>query len=270
MNRLNRLRNRIPYTDLDSDVDTPEKTVQEKIDRVHFDRNIPSEEEEPPPQYASILFPEVSEKPLIDNFARPIKKIIDDKDHTIEITPKKTVVEETNLSEQLQEIFPDLDKATKEDTRFKTEVGNLTKVLSGIGDDTPFQFEFFSGMENEEFSEYIKSLALSTDNLKFLNFLQSNVCEKILKDNKVKIHIETGNIYYVAKDTNKSIFDFILNQQSPVTGYIKHKFIYDRDYVSYFDWLVSGFTTFEQNKLDVFKFKNSKYLFYRFNDFLHE
>ena len=146
----------------------------------------------------------------------------------------------------------------------------MTKVLSRIGEDAPFEFEFFGGGENKKFSEYIKSLASSTDNLKFLDFLQSNICEKILKDNKLKIHIETGNIYYDDRDTNESIFDFILNQQNPVTGYIKHKFIYDRDYVSNFDRLVSDFTTFEQNKLDVFKFKNSKYLFYRFNDFLHE
>ena len=98
----------------------------------------------------------------------------------------------------------------------------------------------------------------------------SSVCEKSLKDNKFKIHIDTGNIYYDNKDINESIIDFILSQHNLVTGYIKHKFIYDRDYISYFDWVVNGFTTFEQNKLDVFKFKNSKYVFYRFNGFLHE
>ena len=250
------------------------ETVQEKIHKVHFDRNIPSNDDDdndiPPPEYDSILFPKIPEKPLLDNFARPITKIIGDKDHTIEITPKKTVVEEANLSEHLQEIFPDLDEATKEDIKFKNEVQNLTKVLSRIGDDAPFEFEFFSGGKNEKFSEYFKSLGPSTDNLEFLDFLESEICKKDLKDNKLKIHIETGNIYYNNIDTNESIFNFIFNQQNPITGYIKHKFIYDRDYISYFDWLVNGFATFEQNKLDVFKFKNSKYLFYRFNNFLEE
>ena len=91
-----------------------------------------------------------------------------------------------------------------------------------------------------------------------------------MQDNKLKIHIETSNIYYDNKDTNESIFDFFINQQNPTTGYIKHKFAYDQDYVGYFDWLVSGFTGYKQNKLDVFKFKNAKYLFYRYNDFLQE
>ena len=29
----------------------------------------------------------------------------------------------------------------------------------------------------------------------------------------MKIHIETGNIYYINTDTNKSIFEFMKNQQ---------------------------------------------------------
>ena len=134
------------------------------------------------------------------------------------------------MSEQLQEIFPDVDEVVNEDSaNFKSEVENLIKILSQIGDEdtTPFEFEFFSGGKNEKFSEYIRSLAPSSDNLDFVDFLQSNVCKKITKDNKLKIHVETGNIYHDNKNTSESIFDFILNQQNPVTGYIKHNFSYD-------------------------------------------
>ena len=48
-------------------------------------------------------------KPTIDNFARSITQITDEKNNTIAIIPKEPVpkIEETNLSEQLQSIFPD-------------------------------------------------------------------------------------------------------------------------------------------------------------------
>ena len=61
-------------------------------------------------------------KPTIDNFGRPITQMIDEKNNTIAITPKRPVpkIEERNLSEQLQSIFPDVDETiTKESETFK-------------------------------------------------------------------------------------------------------------------------------------------------------
>ena len=63
-------------------------------------------------------------KPTIDNFARPITQMTDEKNNTIAITPKRPVpkIEERNLSEseQLQSIFPDVDGTiTKESETFK-------------------------------------------------------------------------------------------------------------------------------------------------------
>ena len=54
----------------------------------------------------------------------------------------------------------------------------------------------------------MRSYGLSTDNLEFLDFVQSEIYKKILTANKLKIHVETGNIYYNNKDTSKSIFHF--------------------------------------------------------------
>ena len=54
----------------------------------------------------------------IDNFARLLTRIIDDKSNTIKITPKKSTpnINETNLSKQLREIFPNLNEVIKEDS----------------------------------------------------------------------------------------------------------------------------------------------------------
>ena len=48
----------------------------------------------------------------VDNFARPITEITDEKNNTISITPKKPVlppIGQRQLSQQLQKIFPDVD-----------------------------------------------------------------------------------------------------------------------------------------------------------------
>ena len=114
------------------------------------------------------LFPERSLSPLrnrlpniaplpsrrtIDNFARPLTRIIDEKSNTIEITPKKPTpdINETNLSEQLQEIFPNINEVIKKDSEgFKEKIGDLNEILNKIGkdDDENYQkffFDFFTG-----------------------------------------------------------------------------------------------------------------------------
>ena len=49
--------------------------------------------------------------------------------------------------------------------------------------------------------------------MQFVDFLQSDYCKEVLQSNDLKIHIETGNIYYEDTDTNESIFEFVKNQQ---------------------------------------------------------
>ena len=80
--------------------------------------------------------------------------------------------------------------------------------MSKIGDEKPFAFEFFTGGENKKIDYTMRSYGLSTDNLEFLDFLQSQICKKILATNKVKIYVETGNIYYDNNDTGESSFAF--------------------------------------------------------------
>ena len=87
--------------------------------------------EAPEPRETSFLFPEGSLSPLrnklpnitqlpsrssVDNFSRPINEMTDEKNKTISITLKKTVLEpigQKQLSEQLHGIFPDVDETIK-------------------------------------------------------------------------------------------------------------------------------------------------------------
>ena len=67
-----------------------------------------------------------------------------------------------------------------------------------------------------------------------------------MQTNKLKIHIETGNIYHNDKDTNESIFDFILNQQNSINGVINYNFSYDERYDNYFSWLINSFDNYQK------------------------
>ena len=96
----------------------------------------------------------------------------------------------------------------------------------------------------------------SSDNLEFL------------VNNKLKIHIETGNIYHDVKDAKKSIFDFLFNQLNPIKGVINFDFVYSESYTDYFNWLIKDFDSHQKNELDVLTCKNSKYLFCHYHDIL--
>lgn len=46
---------------------------------------------------------------------------------------------------------------------------------------------------------------LSKSNEKFLEYLTSDFCQKILSSNKLKTHLESDNIYFDNVNTNESI-----------------------------------------------------------------
>ena len=53
----------------------------------------------------------------------------------------------------------------------------------------------------------------------------------------MKIHIETGNIYYKNTNTNESIFEFKKNQQDSSKGEINSELSFDGYYNDYIDGL---------------------------------
>ena len=169
-------------------------------------------------------------KPTIDNFARPISQITDEKNNTIAITPKRPLpkIEERNLSQQLQSVFPDVNEAIKEDSEsFKEKNEHLDEIINKVSnidndqdEQKTFEFEFFTGGTNQKFDLFIQKFGLSRENMEFLDFLQWNYCKEILENNDLKFHIETGNIYYKNNDTNELISEFMKNQQDSSKGKI--------------------------------------------------
>ena len=82
----------------------------------------------------------------------------------------------------------------------------------------------------------------------------------------MKIHIETGNIYYDDKHTNESIFESIQIQQNTSKGIIRYDFKFDRNFRDYFKWILNEFDVQQKTTFDVLAHKNVKFLVYRYND----
>ena len=106
------------------------------------------------------------------------------KKNKIQIIPEKIEIDnidDVNLSKQLSKLFPEINQVTEEkidDEKSEIDMENLTEILSKIGDEKPFEFEFFTGGENKKFDDTVRSYRLSTDNLEFSDFLQSEICKK--------------------------------------------------------------------------------------------
>ena len=202
----------------------------------------------------------------------------DKKNNTIAIPPKRPVpkIEETNLSEQLHSIFPDVDQTIKQESEtFKEKIDDLNEIIekiSSISDDEDeqkiFEFEFFTGGFNQNFDSLVCKIGLSTENQEFVDFLQWDLCKQILENNNLKIHNETGNIYYKNEDTYESIFEFIKNQQDSSKGIINYDLSFERSYKDSYKWVLNGYDSYAKTKFALLTLRNTKYLVYRFNDWL--
>ena len=200
----------------------------------------------------------------------------DKKNNTVAITSKRPVpeIEETNLCEQLQSIFPDADQKIKQELEtFKEKIDDLDKIIEKVGnidDDQDeqkiFAFEFFTGGFNKKSHSFVHSKGLSTENQEFLDFLQCDSCKEILEKNHLEIYIETGNIYYKNEDTNESIFEFTKNQQDVSKGMINYNLPFEGNFKDYFNWIPNDYDSYKITKFDFLTLKNTKCLVYCFND----
>ena len=98
------------------------------------------------------------------------------------------------MSKRFSKLFPEIDQQVTEqinDEKNEIDMENWADVLCKIGDDEkPFEFVFFTGGENKKFNDIMRSYGLSTNNLEFLDFLQSEICKKISATNKVKFMLK--------------------------------------------------------------------------------
>ena len=89
-----------------------------------------------------------------------------------------------------------------------------------------------------------------------------------MTQNKLSIHVESGEIFYDNDNTGENFYNFLLSQQNGEAAYVPKNFSYRNSFEAYISSLLQNFSIADQEKFDLLSFKNSKYLFYHFNDFI--
>ena len=132
----------------------------------------------------------------------------------------------------------------------------------------PENIYFFYGGESEGFVKALEFLGINPSNREFAAFLLSDLGRKTMTQNKLSIHVDSGDIFYDNHNTEENFYSFLLSQQNDEAAFVPKKFSYSNTFEKYITSFLQNFSIDDQEKFDLLAFKNSKYLFYRFNDFV--
>ena len=151
-------------------------------------------------------------------------------------------------------------------------IQNLDQISSKIDrGEIPKELNFFTGGINREFESKVRSLGISTNSADFLNFVQSDTCEDLMKNNNLKIHVDTGHIFHNNIDANESIFDFFENQEDETKQFLEDfEFNITDSYDDYFMKYLVNIKDGNDDKFDMLTNKNSKFFFYYTNNYLRQ
>ena len=132
----------------------------------------------------------------------------------------------------------------------------------------PESIYFFYSGDSQTFIDALEFVGLSPINREFAAFLLSDLSRQTMTQNKLSIHVESGDIFYNNHNTGENFYSFLLSQQNDEAAYVLKKFPYRNSFEQYIATFLKAFSIDDQEKFDLLAFENSKYLFYRFNDFI--
>ena len=176
----------------------------------------------------------------------------------------------------MQRIFFQSDNITKEEEddlileQIKEEYGfddikeffNEGKVTENI--------YFFYGGESENFYRAVEFMGPDAENREFAAFLMFDMGRQVMASNRLLIHVETGDIFYENHNTGENFYNFLVTQKSEEAAFIPKKFSYLNTFEIYISQFLQEFSLDDVEKKKKFKNspKTSKYLFYRFKEYV--
>ena len=89
---------------------------------------------------------------------------------------------------------------------------------------------------------------LNESNEHFLDYLLSDLARKVLSKNKMKVYLDTGNIYYNNLNMIESICSFMNAQQGQTKKFIDFYLDINDDFEFYLYEVIAGMT---DNKFDI-------------------
>ena len=111
-------------------------------------------------------------------------------------------------------------------------------------------------------------LDLNKNNESVVDFLLLGTDLQIFRKNALLVHIETGNIFYNNYNTNELMYSFSLNPQDKTKKVIHATWRYKDFFSSYLKYFLDDIGNETVKKVDFFAYRNVKYLFYKFSNYL--
>ena len=136
-------------------------------------------------------------------------------------------------------------------------------AVSGTGA-FPKALQFFRGGENEQLQKNLKCLGWGK-NGKIVDYLESEEFHILVRHNKMSILIDIRNIFFDNINSGESIFDFIASRQDYDEKLLQIEFNYSDNCDSYIFEFLKAIKSVNNDKCDIQTNKNSKFLFYNFN-----
>ena len=142
-----------------------------------------------------------------------------------------------------------------------------SSVVGGLKDgNEPIDLDFFSGGEKNKQKLYENATknigVLNNSNKKFIDYLTSKYGDFVLLKSKIKIHLESGQIFHANNITNESFYDFLNNQQDLNKKELDITIPISNDFNVYVREIL---TDVVDDDYDLQMNPTSKFLFYNFN-----
>ena len=110
----------------------------------------------------------------------------------------------------------------------------------------PESIYIFYGRESEQFVQALEFIGLSPINREFAAFLLSHLGLKTMTQNKLSIHVESGEIFYDNHNTGENFYNFLLSQQNGEAAYAPKKFSYRNNFETYISSFSQNFSIDDQ------------------------
>ena len=154
----------------------------------------------------------------------PGEQVMSEIEHVVEKAKHEEEVEQITPADPLLEYFNKADEILKTDfvwqkEQEKSEMEAFKKEyqVDALTDQidqgqVPKILERYFGGANRNFLQKINSLKPNQETSFFTDFLMADFASRLMKENNLFIHIESGDLYYNGTNTVESIYDFVLAQ----------------------------------------------------------
>ena len=89
-----------------------------------------------------------------------------------------------------------------------------------------------------------------------------------MTNNSLSIHIESGDIFSQNFNMSENFYNFLMAEKNDWTANVPKRISYHHSFEDYVKNVLPSFSLDDTDKFDLFSKKNTKYLFYRFNNFI--